>query len=137
MMHDDRVLDWSDTSVRLASAGHRDPAHPLRRDGALHAVHLCEYGAQAMAVHGGLRARADGGRAAPGMLVSLRDVQLHCARVEAMQGDLVTSAQCLHADAAAWQYRFRVEHDGRLLAEGRAAVMLTPARSHSTPEEPR
>jgi len=52
-----RVLDWDESTVRLATATHRDPANPLRSDGRLRAIHLCEYGAQAMAVHGGLRAR--------------------------------------------------------------------------------
>ena len=34
------------------------PTNPLRRDGRLAALHLAEYGAQAMAVHGGLQTRA-------------------------------------------------------------------------------
>ena len=60
----DEVLAWDDTTVRLRAGNHRDPAHPLRgADGRLRALHLCEYGAQAMAVHGGLRARASPGPA--------------------------------------------------------------------------
>ena len=48
------------------------------RDDRLRAVHLCEYGAQAMAVHGGLRARRAVASARPGLLVALRGVELHC-----------------------------------------------------------
>ncbi|KGO97540.1 phosphotransferase, partial [Lysobacter defluvii IMMIB APB-9 = DSM 18482] len=59
----DEVLDWSGERIVLRAWRHRDPAHPLRSNGRLHAVHLCEYGAQAMAVHGGLRASAGGGTA--------------------------------------------------------------------------
>ena len=53
----DEVLAWTATDIVLRARNHRDPAHPLRSDGRLRAIHLCEYGAQAMAVHGGLRAR--------------------------------------------------------------------------------
>ena len=57
----DEVVDWDAQCIRLRSSGHRHAAHPLRSDGCLRAVHLCEYGAQAMAVHGGLRGAAAGG----------------------------------------------------------------------------
>ena len=62
----DEVIDWDARAIRLRAHNHRDPAHPLRSGERLRAVHLCEYGAQAMAVHGGLRARAAGGVAQPG-----------------------------------------------------------------------
>ncbi len=110
--------------VRVTTQGHRDPAHPLRgADGRLHAVHLCEYGAQAAAVHGGLRARAAGSTARPGLLVALRGVVLHCARIDDLPGPLEGEAELLIDADAGWQYAFRITHQGRLLAEGRVAVM--------------
>lgn len=118
----DRVLRWDADSIHAASAGHRDPAHPLARAGRLHALHLCEYGAQAMALHGGLLARAEGGRARPGLLVSLRSVELTVARIDDLPGELELHAERLAAAAAAWQYRFEARHAGRLLAAGRAVV---------------
>ena len=60
----DAVLAWDAERIVLRSDGHRDPGHPLRSGGRLRALHLCEYGAQAMAVHGGLLARAGKPRAA-------------------------------------------------------------------------
>lgn len=120
----DRVVAWDEASIHAASSTHRDPAHPLRRDGVLAALHLCEYGAQAMAVHGGLLAARAGGRARPGMLVSLRAVELGCDALDEFPGELQVHAGVLHADAAGWQYEFRVEHAGTVLARGRAAVML-------------
>ena len=119
----DAVLEWNDARIRVRSASHRDPAHPLREAGRLHALHLCEYGAQAAAVHGGLRARAAGGRARPGLLVALRGVVLHCARIDDLPGDLEGEADLLIDGDAGWHYGFQVRHAGRLLAEGRAAVM--------------
>ncbi|HSR64303.1 MAG TPA: phosphotransferase [Xanthomonadaceae bacterium] len=120
----DEVLAWDAQSIRLHARNHRDPAHPLRSGGRLHALHLCEYGAQAMAVHGGLLARAAGGRAAPGLLVALRGVALHVARIDDLADAIECEAQALVAGEGGQQYAFRITHAGTLLAEGRAAVML-------------
>jgi len=70
----DAVLGWDAQGITLEAGNHTDPEHPLRLGDALYAVHLCEYGAQAMAVHGGLLAQ--GQPSAAGMLVALRDVHL-------------------------------------------------------------
>jgi len=120
----DEVIEWNAGSIRLRARNHRDPTHPLRSHDRLRAIHLCEYGAQAMAVHGGLRARDAGGKAKPGMLVALRGVQLHIARIDDLPGALECEAEVLAQADASQQYAFRIHHAGTLLAEGRAAVML-------------
>ena len=120
----DEVIEWSAGSIRLRAHNHRDPTHPLRSHDRLRAIHLCEYGAQAMAVHGGLRARDAGGKAKPGMLVALRGVQLHVARIDDLPGALECEAEVLVEAEGSQQYAFRIHHDDALLAEGRAAVML-------------
>src|SRR6059058_4587817 len=61
----DSVLGWDDESIVCTTNTHRDEANPLRRDGRLSALHALEYGAQAAAIHGGLRARAAGTTAPP------------------------------------------------------------------------
>lgn len=130
----DRVLDWDERRVRLAAGGHRDPAHPLRSDGRLRALHLCEYGAQAMAVHGGLRGRAAGAPVRPGMLVALRGVRLLVARIDTLPGELVGEAETIAATADTLQYAFRILHGDALLAEGRATAMLRlPAAGPGAP----
>jgi predicted hotdog family 3-hydroxylacyl-ACP dehydratase len=120
----ERVIEWDDRHVVLETATHRSPENPLRSNGRLRALHLCEYGAQAMVVHGGLRGTVTGVKPKPGMLVSLRAVKLTCEYVEDLPGDLRVEAECLQADAASLQYSFRVRHGETLLAEGRAAVVL-------------
>lgn len=120
----ERVLDWNDQTIRLETDTHRSPANPLRSDGRLRAVHLCEYGAQAMAVHGALKSQAHGTVARPGMLVSLRAVSFACDFIDALPGSLLVEAHCLQASDSSLQYRFRVTHADVLLAEGRAAVVL-------------
>jgi len=123
----DEVLAWDAAAIRLRAHNHRDAAHPLRSGGRLRAVHLCEYGAQAMAVHGGLLARERGGAAPPGMLVALRGVELHVARIDDLEEAIECEATLLAAGEGSQQYAFRITHRGGLLAEGRAAVMLQPA----------
>lgn len=123
----ERIVHWDDSSVTVATTTHRNPDHPLATPSGLRAIHLCEYGAQAMAVHGGLSAQARGERARPGLLVSLRDVALHCDLVHGLAGELIVEATRLHDSGAAWQYAFRVLHGGSLLAQGRATVSALPA----------
>lgn len=120
----DVVDGWDAATIDAGSVGHARSDHPLRSDAGLHAVHLAEYGAQAMALHGALLARAGGDETVrPGMLVSLRDVRLEVAFIDAEGGRLDVHAERLYADAAGAQYAFRVEQAGRVLASGRAAAM--------------
>ena len=119
----DEVVAWDGETIHARSRSHRSADNPLRSDGRLRAVHLCEYGAQAMAVHGGLVAREAGGVAAPGFLVALRAVELFVERVDELPDPLDVHAEKLLGDDNGWQYAFRIEHAGTLLATGRAAVM--------------
>jgi predicted hotdog family 3-hydroxylacyl-ACP dehydratase len=132
----DEVVGWTEDTIHARSDSHRDPANPLRGNGRLRALHLCEYGAQAMAVHGGLSARAAGGVAAPGFLVSLRAVELMVDRIDDIGGPIDVHAERLLGGDGSWQYAFRIEHAGALLASGRAAVMVS-ARDASQPPDVR
>jgi predicted hotdog family 3-hydroxylacyl-ACP dehydratase len=124
----DAVVAWDEAGIHARASTHRDPGNPLRADGRLHAVNLCEYGAQAMAVHGGLLAQREGGAATPGLLVSLREVKLRVARIDDLPHDLDVHARKIAVGAGAMQYAFRIEHAGVVLAEGRAAVMAWAAK---------
>ncbi|HEU0276783.1 MAG TPA: phosphotransferase [Rhodanobacteraceae bacterium] len=123
----DEVVAWDAVHLHARSTSHRRTDNPLRADGGLHAVNLCEYAAQALAVHGALVARASGGIARPGWLVALREVALGVERIDDLEGKLQIHVECLLTLADSLQYAFRVEHRGRVLATGRAAVMLGPA----------
>lgn len=123
----DEVVAWSATTIHARSDSHRRRDNPLRRDGQLRALLLCEYGAQAMAVHGALLARGSAVCAAPGLLVSLRAVELALARIDDLPGPLDIHAERLAASERGCQCAFRIEHRGALLARGRAAVMLAVA----------
>ena len=119
----DRVVEWSKDHIVLTTSTHRSLSNPLRLDDRLRAIHLCEYGAQAMAVHGGLCAQSEGRRATPGFLVSLRDVTLNIDFIDQLAGDLQVGAQRLLQTSGSWQYSFVVEHGNQPLATGRAAII--------------
>ena len=119
----DAVLEHDARRIHAITATHAGTDNPLRADGRLHAIALCEYGAQAMAVHGALLARERGGRAQPGYLVSLREVELQVEYVDDLRGSLDVYAEQLLDSGESLQYAFRVEHEARLLASGRAAVL--------------
>jgi predicted hotdog family 3-hydroxylacyl-ACP dehydratase len=116
------VVEWGDARVVLTTTSHRSLDNPLRMNGKLRAVHLCEYGAQAMAVHGALKAAPE--RAPPGMLVSLRSVTFARDYVDDLADALRVEAICLQAGDSSQQYSFKITHLGEVIAEGRAAVLL-------------
>lgn len=119
----ERVIEWDRDRIVLSTTTHRAADNPLRLDGRLRAVHLCEYGAQAMAVHGGLSAQADGRVAQPGFLVSLRDVKLNVDYIDDLPGELLVSAHRLLENPGSWQYSFEAKHGDTVLASGRAAII--------------
>ena len=113
------IAAWDATSVHAIARGHRDPSHPLRRDGELPIVAGIEYGAQAAAAHGALSSS----RSSPtGFLASVRAVRFHAARLDDVPGDLQIHATQQGAGAGGVVYSFTVSSDGRVLIEGRVAV---------------
>lgn len=120
----DAVVDWDQTRIHAITDSHSRRDNPLRSGDRLRALNGCEYGAQAMAVHGGLLARNAGRSAAPGFLVALRNVELCVARLDDLDGSLDVHAEQLLGGADGWQYTFRIAHRGTLLVSGRATVMM-------------
>ena len=119
----ERVLRWDREEIVAATTRHRAPDNPLRKDGRLAAVHLAEFGAQAMAIHGGLLTTADGGTPRPALLVSIRDLVLRRDYIEQLPGELEITARALLAGASGFQYSFDVRNAGELIARGRVAAM--------------
>ncbi len=117
------VVSWDERTATILTRSHAAPGNPLRRNGRLSAICLCEYGAQAMAAHGALVGRATGQVAVPGVLVSLRDVELAVTTVESLPRELRVEVERLAGGSAGLQYRFSVSHAGVELVRGRAAVI--------------
>jgi predicted hotdog family 3-hydroxylacyl-ACP dehydratase len=118
----ERIVSADATGIVCATSSHRAADNPLRRDGALAALHLAEYGAQAMAAHGGLEDPGVAARA--GMLVAVRDLNLGVERVDDVAGELLVEARRLVANAGGLIYAFTVRAGDRELASGRVSVMF-------------
>ena len=120
------VTRWDDRSIVCMTNTHRDPANPLCRAGRLSALHALEYGAQAAAVHGGLRARSAGATAPPGDLAALRNARLHAIFLDDIDRPLEIVASCLFGESANTVYECRISAGDILIAEGRITIILRP-----------
>ena len=140
-----RLEAWDRQRIVCVATNHRDADHPLRTRSGLLAPCAIEYAAQAMALHGALIGQAAGTPATPGYLASARGVRLHVLRLDdlALEG-LVAADAADVADRCAGRardelrieatrqagnarqilYAFTVNHAGRPIADGRAAVVL-------------
>jgi predicted hotdog family 3-hydroxylacyl-ACP dehydratase len=125
-----RLDGWSADHVRCTATNHRAAAHPLRTRRGLLSTCAIEYAAQAMALHGALIGQEAGTPATPGFLASARGVQLHVLRLDDLdvpsgsEDALRIEATRQAGDSQQILYSFTLHHADRLLAEGRAAVVL-------------
>lgn len=119
----DGVQQWDAEQIVCTSHSHLDKNNPLRKNGRLSSLHALEYGAQAMAVHGGLLAQQRGEQAPPGYLAALRDARLLLPRLDNLDGPLVVTATQLMVSAGNLMYTLRVESQNQLVASARATVI--------------
>ncbi|WP_455199414.1 hypothetical protein [Kaarinaea lacus] len=119
----DQVSYWDDSRVVCTTMSHRQTDNPLLRDGCLHVVNGAEYGAQAMAVHGGLMARREGQALSPGYLAALRSVEFFTDHLDTIPTPLTIEAQQLLASGGSLIYEFTVSGADELLLKGRATVI--------------
>ena len=115
----DRVVDWNDAGLRAVATSHCAAGNPLRSGGELPVASAIEYAAQAAAAHGALRASAPSG---PGMLVAVRGVEFHAARLDDIAAALDIAVEPLGEAESGVIYRFEVSSEGRTLATGRLTV---------------
>ncbi|MFL6515912.1 MAG: hydroxymyristoyl-ACP dehydratase [Chthoniobacterales bacterium] len=120
----DGVLDWDDETIDCISETHRHAANPLRRNGRLSSVHALEYGAQAAAVHGGLRAQAAGAVAPPGFLAAIRDATFNIPYLDDVEAALHVRSRRLYGEGVNTVYECEVRADGKVLVSGRVTIML-------------
>jgi predicted hotdog family 3-hydroxylacyl-ACP dehydratase len=128
----DAVEEWTANRILCTARTHLALAHPLRRAHRLSAVHLIEYAAQAIAVHGTLVATerknpaevAGPTKPQPGVLGALRDVRFYVDRLDTLAGALMIEAQRRLAREDGLVYDFFVAESQRRLCEGRAVIAL-------------
>jgi predicted hotdog family 3-hydroxylacyl-ACP dehydratase len=130
----DHVVKWDSQSIECEAINHQDPSHPLAVAGKLGCLAAVEYGAQAIAVHGGLTAalsKSDStsnsnstSRPRVGFLASVRDVQCSVETLHQFTQPLKITAMQQMAEATRAIYDFEVYAGAVLCAKGRAAIVI-------------
>ncbi len=118
----DQVDTWSTHHIKCSTLSHLASDNPLRLNNSLSAIHLIEYGAQSMAIHGGLLA----GNASPGFLVAIRGAHFHIETLNTITTALhiEASAELKIDNGAVYFFRVTDEHN-TLLLDARATVIHT------------
>jgi len=119
----ERVDFWDKDKIVCYSNSHLLETNPLRREESLSSIHLLEYAAQAMAVHGGLHDREQGLQMTEGYLAALRDVNIDLCSVDKVQTALRIEANKILSQGGNMIYAFTVSSKESELASGRATVV--------------
>lgn len=120
----DKVIEWDEKRIVCCSETHKNKDNPLRHNHRLPVTALIEYGAQAMAVHGGILAKADNNEIQAGYVASLRNVFL--ASVEDVSGinnSLQIEAIKQMSSGGNMIYTFTVKSDQQQLVSGQTTVI--------------
>lgn len=123
----DSVETWNAERIVCRATSHRDVDNPLRAHGRLGISCGIEYAAQAMAVHGALAVNGEG-QPQIGYLTSVRNVALYATRLDEIATDLEIEAIRRSGNHDSILYDFSVRTGQSELLNGRAAVLLKPAR---------
>ena len=119
----DRVEYWDKDKIICHSNSHLLATNPLRREDSLSSVHLLEYAAQAMAVHGGLHNREQGLQMTEGYLAALRDVNIHLCELDKIQTELRIEANKILSQGGNMIYAFTVSSAETEIVSGRATII--------------
>lgn len=119
----DHVVDWQADVIRCRAVSHRDADNPLRLDGRLGVASGIEYAAQAMAVHGALRAHRETA-AKKGYLTRVQQVTFHIDALDGCAEPLRIEAQLLMGNEQIVRYAFSVAGGAQVFLTGQATVML-------------
>ena len=84
----DQVDDWDLNKISCSSRSHLLSNNPLMVNNSLSAMHLIEYGAQAMAIHRGLLT----GESLQGFLAAVRDAKFFIDNLDNVHGALYIQA---------------------------------------------
>ncbi len=117
----DSVARWDAGEIVCTALSHRADDNPLRASGGLDAVAAIEYAAQAIAIHGSLRA-PPGSAPRSGVLGRVSQVQLAARRLDDVDAPLAVSARYLAESSDGCSYDFEVAARGVPLVTGRVLV---------------
>ena len=120
----DKVAEWDEKRIVCYSETHQSMDNPLRNDQGLPATALIEYGAQAMAVHGGLLSSHRDDSINQGYLASLRNIVIEATGdVSTINTPICIEAVQIMASQGNFIYNFSIKMDQCMLVSGRATVV--------------
>jgi len=122
----EQIVSWDEQGIVCSTQSHKSLANPLRSNDQLSVIHAVEYGAQAVAVHGGLLAHEKGEAIKPGYLAALRQIKFHCSRLDEIESVLTVAVTQLLSDAGNLMYSFTVTANTQAIAEGRVVIVVQP-----------
>ena len=120
MMLIDQVDSWNNKQINCITRSHLASDNPLRLNNSLSIMHLIEYGAQTMAIHGGLLS----GKSSPGFLAAVRGAHFHIVTLDSITSSLhiEACAELKIENGAVYSFRITDAQD-TLLLDARATVI--------------
>ncbi len=118
------VVAYDNEHIVCSSTSHGDKDNPLRTSDGLSAIHGIEYGAQAMALHGGLMNSL--GRV--GYLVAVRDLETDVEWLHDIFEPIHVTATAAMQNESGATYRFLIEVSDRPLVSGRLTIAFVADR---------
>ncbi|MCP4286870.1 MAG: hypothetical protein GY792_20900 [Gammaproteobacteria bacterium] len=119
----DSVESWDEQRITCTARSHHSADNPLRSKSGLSAINALEYGAQAMALHGGLCAQKRGERISKGYIVAFREAEFYVERLDLAAQPLILEATRLIAADASQIYQIKVSATGFPIAQARISVI--------------
>lgn len=119
----DEAIRWDETHLEALTRCHNDPTNPYRVADHLPPVTGVEMAMQAAALHGALTAH----EARQGWLTSIRDVQIHCDRLDNADWDALTiTVTQKHQAHSGMIYDFALLAPSAVLLLGGTGTVMLP-----------
>ena len=120
----EKVIEWDDNRIVCSGDTHQNSDNPLRNDQGLPITALIEYGAQAMAIHGGIMAKKENRKIQSGYIATLRNVSItSVADASRIKTSLRVEAIKKMSSGGNMIYTFTVDTDQQRLICGQATVI--------------
>jgi predicted hotdog family 3-hydroxylacyl-ACP dehydratase len=115
----DQVDSWGQETLICRSHSHLNPENPLRMNDQLSSIHLLEYGAQSIAIHGGLLRKAK----RPGFLAAIRHAEFFIDRIDNLDAEIIINTKAEVKTDTGAVYEFVITADSQTLLTSRATVI--------------
>lgn len=117
------VISYDELHISCQTKRHLDPQHPLKINGKLFKSQLIEFGAQAIAIHGGLLGKNNAGKPRMGYLASVKNIQYGTLNQDTACLTVVAEALIMNENSKMYQFTLQ-DADSKMMCQGRILVIL-------------